>query len=109
MVDMPALGRRGPDPLWLTKTLHRHSVHAIPQQDTDLPISWGKGIECMTKLAEPKVSNDRSSDTRSAALSALGSLGGFRRVSFVAVVQSTDLTQRHDWPDFRRLNRARLR
>lgn len=30
-------------------------------------------------------------------------------VSFVAVVQSTDLTQRHDWPDFRRLNRARLR
>ena len=29
-------------------------------------------------------------------------------VSLVAVVQSTDLTQRDDWPDFRRLNRARL-
>jgi hypothetical protein len=29
--------------------------------------------------------------------------------SFVAVVQSTDLRQRHDWPDFRRLYRARLR
>jgi hypothetical protein len=30
-------------------------------------------------------------------------------VSFAALVQSTDLTQNHDTPDFRRLNRARLR
>jgi hypothetical protein len=29
-------------------------------------------------------------------------------VSFVAVVQSTDLTYRHDGPNFRRLNRAQL-
>jgi len=38
--------------------------------------------------------------------------GGLRVVSgsaaFVAVMQSTDLTQRDDWPCFGRLNRSRL-
>ena len=32
----------------------------------------------MTRLAEPRVSNDHSSDTRPASLPALASLGGFR-------------------------------
>jgi hypothetical protein len=48
--------------LWLTKTLQYTLSHSRIQ---DLPISWRKGIECVTRLAEPKVSNDRSSDTRS--------------------------------------------
>lgn len=38
----------------------------------------------------------------------LGVLAVSGGVSFVAVVELTDLTQSHDWPDFRRLNRARL-
>lgn len=64
----------------------------------------------MTRLAELKVSNDRSSDAKvGRTFSALGALAVSGGVSFVAVVQSTDLTPSHDWPHFRRLNRARLR
>jgi hypothetical protein len=78
--------------LWLTKTLHRHSVHAIPRQDTDLPISWRRGIESMTRLADARVSHDAVQTRRSAALSAIGSLGDFRR----RVVRSGGVVHRPD-------------
>jgi hypothetical protein len=66
----------------------------------------------MTRLAEPaepRVSNDHGSDTSPPHFQRLRVLAVSGGVSFVAVVQSTDLTHRHDWPDFWRLNRARLR
>jgi hypothetical protein len=63
----------------------------------------------MTRLAEPKVSNDHSSETSRPHFQRLRVLAVSGALWFVAVVQSTDLTHRHDWPDFRRLNRSRLR
>jgi hypothetical protein len=58
------------------------------------PDRLGKLFEFVTRFAEPKVSDDRSSDTRPSALSALGRLGCFRR----RVVRSGGAVHRPDAP-----------
>jgi hypothetical protein len=76
------------------------------------PDQLEKWIECVTRLAEPKVSNDHSSDPRSGALSALGSLGGFRRrvVRGGGAVHRPDAEPRQArFQAVESLNRARLR
>jgi hypothetical protein len=62
------------------------------------PDQLEKWIGWVTRLADPKVSNDHISDTSRPHFQRLRVLAVSGGVSFVAVVQSTDLTQSHDCP-----------